>query len=218
MDQNRSRLERAEGYLSDYEKQQAIVEKYEHNPFLKGKMLFSKSIKQEYEDAVAARDRYKFYMENEGVSGRTDFEKQVDQLGKMEARVPEFKGQFESFEKWVDPINLQVNKVETEMAFNYNGSSVTSCTARDRREWLTETGWSESSHNLSHAFVGGRNAQAKTKSTMRNSAFCVGQPATYVYYNTNNITVYYNGSASGNVSTYASGGCSSWLSYSTALI
>lgn len=62
-------------------------------------MLFSKSIKQEYEDAVAARDRYKFYMENEGVSGRTDFEKQVDQLGKMEARVPEFKGQIESFEK-----------------------------------------------------------------------------------------------------------------------
>lgn len=54
--------------------------------------------------------------------------------------------------------------------------------------------------------------------TMRNSAFCVGQPTTFVYYNTNNITVYYNGSASGNVSTYASYGCSSWLSYSTALI
>jgi len=53
---------------------------------------------------------------------------------------------------------------------------------------------------------------------MRNSAFCVGQPTTFVYYNTNNITVYYNGSASGNVSTYASYGCSSWLSYSTALI
>lgn len=119
--------------------------------------------------------------------------------------------------KWVDPVNLQVNKVETEMTYNYDGTSVTSYTSRDRREWLSLTGWSETSHNLSHSFVGGRNARAETQSTMSNSSFCIGQPTTNVYYNTNNLTVYFNGSAAGGVSTYASGGCSSWLSYSSGL-
>jgi len=112
VDQNRSRLEHTEDYLRDYEKYQAIVEKYENNPFLKGKMLFSKSIKQEYEDAVAARDRYQFYMEKEGVSGRGDFEKQVDQLSKMEARVPEWKSQIESLEKGLGLLDAVLKGLE----------------------------------------------------------------------------------------------------------
>jgi len=107
-----ARLEQAEDYLCDYEKYQAIVQKYEHNPFLKGKMLFSKSIKQEYEDAVTARDRYQYYMEKEGVSGRVDFEKQVDQLGKMEARVPEWKSQIESLEKGLGLLNAVLKGLE----------------------------------------------------------------------------------------------------------
>ncbi|WP_243291894.1 hypothetical protein [Bacillus sp. FJAT-47783] len=112
VDQNRSRLEQAEDYLRDYEKHQAIVEKYEHNPFLRGKMLFSKSIKQEYEDAVAARDRSQYYMEKEGVSGRVDFEKQVDQLDKMEARVPEWKSQIESLEKGLGLLDAVLKGLE----------------------------------------------------------------------------------------------------------
>jgi len=112
VDHNRSRLQRAEGYLKNYEKHQAIVEKYENNPFLKGKMLVSKSAKQEYDNAVTARDSYKSYMKKEGISGRVDFEKQTNILGKMEAKVPEFKGQIESQEKGLGLLDAVMKGIE----------------------------------------------------------------------------------------------------------
>ncbi|UAL49708.1 MobA/MobL family protein (plasmid) [Sutcliffiella horikoshii] len=96
VEQTKGRLQRAKGYLENYEKNQAIVEKYENNPFLKGKMLVSKSTKQEYDRAVTARDSYKNYMEKESVSGRADFEKQVKTFDKMEAKVPEYQGAIQS--------------------------------------------------------------------------------------------------------------------------
>lgn len=116
---------------------------------------------------------------------------------------------------WRDPIKLAVNSVDTKMSYNVSGGKVTSYTATSNRSWLTASGWSEASHSLNHRFVTG-GAEAKTYARMQNSKFCVGQPTTYVYYNTNNLFV---GSAgiSGNVNTYASGGCSSWLSYSSVL-
>ena len=109
---NRSRLQRAEGYLKNYEKHQAIVEKYENNPFLKGKMLVSKSAKQEYDNVVTARDSYKSYMEKEGVTGRADFERQTGILGKMETKVPEFKGQIESQEKGLGLLDAVMKGIE----------------------------------------------------------------------------------------------------------
>lgn len=116
---------------------------------------------------------------------------------------------------WRDPVNLSVNSVDTKMSYTVSGGSVTSYTASDTRTWLTLTGWSENSHSLTHNFTSG-GAEARTYSHMRNSKFCVGQPTTNVYYNTNNL---YVGSAgkSGNVQTSANGGCSSWLSYSSVL-
>lgn len=99
VDHTQSRLQHTKGYLENYEKHQAIVEKYENNRFLKGKMLVSKSAKREYDNAVTARDSYQSYMKKEGISGRVDFEKQVVTFGKMEAKVPEFKEQIQSHER-----------------------------------------------------------------------------------------------------------------------
>lgn len=42
VNRQRSRLQRAEGYLNNYEKYHALVEKIENNPFLKGKLLVFK--------------------------------------------------------------------------------------------------------------------------------------------------------------------------------
>ncbi|MEK4014033.1 hypothetical protein ABEI56_25510 [Peribacillus castrilensis] len=102
MNQHRSRLQRAEGYLNNYEKYYALVEKIENNPFLKGKLLVSKSAKQEYDQTISTRETYQDSMEKEGVSGRVDLEKQLYTLGKMEARVPAFKGQIQAQEKGID--------------------------------------------------------------------------------------------------------------------
>lgn len=78
MNRQRSRLQRAEGYLNNYEKYHALVEKIENNPFLKGKLLVSKSAKQEYDQAISTRETYQDSMKKEGVSGRKDLEKQYN--------------------------------------------------------------------------------------------------------------------------------------------
>lgn len=74
MNQHRSRLHRAEGYLKKYEKHHAVVEKIENNPFSKGKLLVSKLAKQEYEQAISTRENSQDSMKKEGVSGRKDLE------------------------------------------------------------------------------------------------------------------------------------------------
>lgn len=108
----RSRLQRAEGYLKEFEKYQAIVEKYENNPFLKGKMLVSKSAKQEYDNAVTFRNNYQSHMHKESVSGRTNFEKQVNLLDKMETKIPELKEKIKSLEKGIGLLDAVMNGIE----------------------------------------------------------------------------------------------------------
>jgi MobA/MobL family len=105
-------LQRAEEYLKHYEKYQAIVEKYEQNPFLKGKMLVSKSTKQEYEEAVIARDHYQDLLKREGFSGRDDFEQQKKDFNRLESKVPEFKEQIESIENAIGLLDGIVKGIE----------------------------------------------------------------------------------------------------------
>lgn len=112
VDQTKGRLQRAERYLKDFEKHQTIVEKYENNPFLKGKMLVSKSAKREYDSAVTARDSYKNYMQKEGITGRADFGKQIESFGKMEAKVPEYQGQIQSQEKGLGLLDAVMKGIE----------------------------------------------------------------------------------------------------------
>ena len=96
VDHMRGRLQYAKRYLKNFEKHQAIVEKYENNPFLKGKMLISKSAKEEYNSAVIARNSNQNLMKEKGVTGRIDFKKQTHSLAKMESQIPEFKNQIQS--------------------------------------------------------------------------------------------------------------------------
>ncbi|MEK4536653.1 MobQ family relaxase [Peribacillus sp. FSL K6-1552] len=112
VDQHRLRLQRAEGYLGNFEKHHALVEKIENNPFLKGKLLVSKSAKQEYDQAISTRESYQDSMKKEGISGRVDLEKQFHTLVKMEARVPALKGQIQSQEKGLDLLGAIMKGVE----------------------------------------------------------------------------------------------------------
>lgn len=98
VNQHRSRLQRAEGYLNHYENQHTMVEKMENNPFLKGKIRVSKSVSQEYEQAMTKRDHYQDLMKNEGVSGRAAFIAQAKTLGRMEAQIPKVERQIQSQE------------------------------------------------------------------------------------------------------------------------
>lgn len=71
----------------------------EKNPFLKGKMLVSKSIKEEFEQALSARDHFKGLLKKEGIQDRNDFKKQSDLVASMEDKVPRSQKEIESLQK-----------------------------------------------------------------------------------------------------------------------
>lgn len=112
VEQTKTRLQRAASHLKNYEKYHGVVEKYENNPFLKGKILVSKTTKQEYEKAVSNRNYYHELMKREGITGKEDYEKQSDLSSKMETRIPEFNNQIQSFQKGLGILDAVLKGIE----------------------------------------------------------------------------------------------------------
>lgn len=112
VDQTKTRLQRAASHLKNYEEYHGVVEKYENNPFLKGKMLVSKTTKQEYEKAVSNRNYYHELMKREGITGKEDYEKQSDLSSKMETRIPAFHNQIQSFQKGLGILDAVLKGIE----------------------------------------------------------------------------------------------------------
>lgn len=110
-EQYSSRLHRAENYMKDYEKYRDIVENYENkNAFAKA--FASKSTQYEYEKAVTARDSNENYMKKEGVTGRTDFEKQSKTYEDMQVRIPEFNGLIKTAQSGLGILDAIVKGIE----------------------------------------------------------------------------------------------------------
>jgi hypothetical protein len=111
IEQDRSRLQRAKGYLKQYEEQQTIVE----NPYLKGKYTnqrISGSEKQKYEKALFIRNEYEQMLKTEGISGKDDFKEQVNTLGRMEAEIPKIKTQLNSHYHAISLLEGILNGIE----------------------------------------------------------------------------------------------------------
>lgn len=109
--QDRSRLQRAKGYLEQYEKQQTIVE----NPYLKGKYTnkrISGPEKQQYEKALFIRNEYQQLLKTEGISGKEDFKEQVNTLGRMEAEIPKVKTQLNTHYQAISLLEGVLNGIE----------------------------------------------------------------------------------------------------------
>jgi hypothetical protein len=88
-----SRLFRAEGYVKGYEQHHETVQRYENSPLLKGKLLISKSSKQEYETALKGREQCSQRMKDYGVKNPNDFNAQKEASGRQMAEVPKFESQ-----------------------------------------------------------------------------------------------------------------------------
>jgi tetrahydromethanopterin S-methyltransferase subunit G len=108
----KDRLERTEVYLKEADKYNAIVEKYDKNPFLKGKLLLSKNAKQEYEHAVSKRDYYQDRMKEKGISGKDDWNKQTQTLEKFEARVPFIRSQIQPISRSLGILDALIQGIE----------------------------------------------------------------------------------------------------------
>ena len=95
IDQQRSRLQRMEGYVKKYEEFHALIENIEHNPLLKGKVLHSELDRQKYEQTVSIRDQYYDAMQKEGISGRADFQEKIQNVKIIETQVPRIESQIQ---------------------------------------------------------------------------------------------------------------------------
>ena len=98
---HQSRLQRAKGYLEHYQTHHTNVEKMENNPFLKGKICISPSSRQEYEEARNMRDHYQGLLKKEGVPEPAAFNKQVENVGRMEAQLPQVERQIKAQESGI---------------------------------------------------------------------------------------------------------------------
>lgn len=68
-------IERAESNFNKLEKVESKIDQYDNNPFLKGKKLFSKDSKQEYEKLNMQRDQLQKALNKDGYSSREDLDK-----------------------------------------------------------------------------------------------------------------------------------------------
>lgn len=106
------RLKRTEGFLKEADKYQAIIDKYENNPILKGKLLLSKSAKQEYESAISKRDYYQNELKKQGVSGKDDWNKQAQSLTKLETKVPFIQSQIQPLRRGLNLFDAMLQGIE----------------------------------------------------------------------------------------------------------
>jgi len=106
------RMERTKGYLKDADKYNAIVEKYDKSPVLKGKMLISKSARQEYENAISKRDQSIERMKQDGVSGKGDWNKQNQTFEKSEAKVPFVQSQMKPITRNLGILDAMLQGIE----------------------------------------------------------------------------------------------------------
>jgi hypothetical protein len=113
---------------------------------------------------------------------------------------------------WEDPIQLDVNKVTSAVRAYTSGGAVTSADCRNRRYYLSTSGWYE----LSAAYgfscdANSTRAQSVVNAAFQNDTFCAGNSTSAYYFgNTAYATPY--GMSGWINSTYVYSGCTSMLS------
>ena len=114
------------------------MEKIEWNPFLKGKTRISKSAKQEYEYAISKRDHYDDLLKKEGVSGKDEFQTQIETLRRSEAHIPDIERQIQSQQHGLGLLESIINGIEQASREMQRGT--TSPTTEPQKEKTTSMG------------------------------------------------------------------------------
>ena len=113
---------------------------------------------------------------------------------------------------WYDPIGIEVNHVQDNLTFSFDGISVYGISGSDDRWWLSNDGWAEIQHTLNVVYWNDGTGRAITYDVMRNYPFC-GNNDTTVTYDVNQALGYSNGDVGGLIRTYDSGLCGGLLHY-----
>jgi hypothetical protein len=111
-----------------------------------------------------------------------------------------------------DPPGFDVNWTRSEVSWSYNGSCVTDSWAHDGDTYhLWVTGWTrdwfwwDSAQNCSWG-------RTRTFAQFHNSGFCIGQPTTYIKYDSTQIYGYSKGTYGYQLRSSKWGGCTNLLS------
>jgi hypothetical protein len=98
---------------------------------------------------------------------------------------------------WEDVVGLKVTEVRSNIAWNYNGTCVTSHTSGWYNYWRTGTGWRRISHGTNSSRTCSA-AKVWSDATYHNSIFCAGGTVRN-YYDNVEVRGWYNGTLGGSV-------------------
>ncbi len=124
---------------------------------------------------------------------------------------------------WHDPIDASMTIVKDNISFTYDGTYVDSFSGSDYRWWYSDDGWFAYGHSIGSYYNTSADEEATvwTYQMFQNNVFgnvvptCGEKGDTYIAVDDNNVHAYGNGSVTGQVNTYAYGGCYGYLGYYT---
>lgn len=95
----KQKLTTAETYFKQLESVEQKIKKVEDNPFLKGKLMFSKEARNEHEQAKAMRDQYQSVLKKYGFENRESFEKHKTKIVKAEKLAPQIEKEIRDYQE-----------------------------------------------------------------------------------------------------------------------
>lgn len=152
--------------------------------------------------------------ELDALHGDDELNLPVDQAAEEESSQPQATLSAFHRARYRDPAFLTVNSVTNFVTWRYSGGCVNSSSHSRDYSFLSLSGWSVTSIET----LTGRDcsrAWTNVWAEFSNTSFCVTNPTTRVSYHPNRINGYSNGTYLGTALHSATGGCSSWLTYSS---
>ncbi|WP_336647270.1 MobQ family relaxase [Micrococcus luteus] len=98
IDQANQRVNTAEAYYKGLHEVEKKIEKTENNPFLKGKMLFSKEAKNEHSKDLEKRDQYKAAIEKLGFKDKESFNNYKEKLQEALPEKPKMEQAIQNYD------------------------------------------------------------------------------------------------------------------------
>lgn len=124
---------------------------------------------------------------------------------------------------WEDPAHIDVNLVENNTDWHWNGNSVVGPVYGGYRYWwLSESGWTLRENNWQN-YYDSYQSTSSSYAHFVNNYFCTAtygqyQPPTHTYYDRNTVNGRYNGDLVGSWRSWVDGGCPYFLHRHSQLV
>lgn len=135
--------------------------------------------------------------------------------GPMRSAATTSAGYYRSW--WEDPFAIDVNSVNNNVRWTWNGSSVSNGSCGYSLAWFSDSGWHKVSSSFNCYYGSGPAVYSESDAHYRNGRFCASVD-TDVRYSNNRARGGYAGGLTGSVTAWVDGGCESMLHFHDRLV